>query len=125
MTWKLLTDFNSYIFGWLVGYSGFLGPIAGVMITDYFLVRRTRLEVNDLYRRNGCYEYRHGLNVYGVFSLGAGIVMALVGLVVPPLHWLYSYSWFVGFAVAGLVYYVSMQGQYARTARQPAAAVER
>ena len=39
MPWKLLTDFNSYIFGWLVGYSGLLGPIAGIMIADYFVVR--------------------------------------------------------------------------------------
>jgi hypothetical protein len=58
MPWKLLTDFSSYIFGWLVGYSGLLGPIAGVMIADYFLVRRARLNVDDLYRRGGIYEYR-------------------------------------------------------------------
>ena len=48
MPWKLLADFNSYIFGWLVGYSGFLGPIAGVMIADYFLLRRARLDVQSL-----------------------------------------------------------------------------
>src|SRR4051812_26527614 len=60
MPWKLLTDFNSYIFGWLVGYSGLLGPIAGVMIIDYFLIRKTNLDVSSLYRRNGIYEYRNG-----------------------------------------------------------------
>ncbi len=63
MPWKLLTDFSSYIFGWLVGYSGLLGPIAGVMIADYFVVRHSTLKVDDLYRRGGAYEYceRHQL----------------------------------------------------------------
>ncbi len=57
MPWKLLGDYSAYIFGWLVGYSGLLGPIAGVMIADYFIVRRCDLNVDDLYRRNGLYEY--------------------------------------------------------------------
>lgn len=109
MPWKLLTDFNSYIFGWLVGYSGLLGPIAGVMITDYFLIRKTNLDVSSLYRRNGIYEYRKGINPPAMFSLAAGIAVALGGLVVPPLRWLYNYSWFVGFAVAGIVYYIGMR----------------
>jgi NCS1 family nucleobase:cation symporter-1 len=111
MPWKLLTDFNSYIFGWLVGYSGFLGPIAGIMITDYFLVRKTKLDVASLYRRNGLYEYRDGFNPRALIALAAGVVVALCGLVVPPLRWLYDYSWFVGFAVAGMVYFVFMRGQ--------------
>jgi NCS1 family nucleobase:cation symporter-1 len=104
-----LTDFNSYFFGWLVGYSGLLGPIAGVMITDYFLIRKTNLDVSSLYRRNGIYEYRKGINPPAMFSLAAGIAVALGGLVVPPLRWLYNYSWFVGFAVAGIVYYICMR----------------
>ncbi len=69
MPWKLLTDFNSYIFGWLVGYSGLLGPIAGIMITDYFLIRGTNLDVGSLYRRNGLYEYRKGVNPVAMYSL--------------------------------------------------------
>src|SRR6202044_336216 len=95
MPWKLLTDFSSYIFGWLVGYSGLLGPIAGVMIADYFLVRRARLNIDDLYRRGGEYEYRDGVNPRAVVALVLGIVVALLGLVVPPLKWLYDYAWFV------------------------------
>jgi NCS1 family nucleobase:cation symporter-1 len=109
MPWKLLTDFNSYIFGWLVGYSGLLGPIAGIMITDYFLLRRTMLDVRSLYVRNGAYEYRHGFNPKALVALLAGIVVALCGLVIHPLRWLYDYSWFVGFAVSSLVYYLSMR----------------
>ena len=114
MPWKLLADFNSYIFGWLVGYSGLLGPIAGVMITDYFLIRHTSLRVDDLYRRGGLYEYVRGINSRAVLALASGIVIALIGLIVPPLRWLYNYAWFVGFAIAGAAYYVAMQRTVAR-----------
>ena len=109
MPWKLLTDFSSYIFGWLVGYSGLLGPIAGVMIADYFLVRRSRLNVDDLYRRGGEYEYRDGINPRAVVALVTGIAVALLGLVVPAVRWLYDYAWFVGFGVSGAVYVMLMQ----------------
>ena len=109
MPWKLLSDFSSYIFGWLVGYSGLLGPIAGIMITDYFLVRGRQLDVQDLYRRGGQYEYANGVNWKAIFALGAGIVLALIGLILPPVRWLYDYAWFVGFAVSGIVYLVLMR----------------
>ncbi len=107
MPWKLLTDFNSYIFGWLVGYSGLLGPIAGIMITDYFLIRKTHLNLDALYRRGGDYEYSNGFNWRAILSLGAGILVALIGLSIPRLRWLYDYAWFVGFAVSALAYYGS------------------
>ncbi len=109
MPWKLVADFNSYINGWLVGYSALLGPIAGIMIADYFLVRRSRLIVPDLYRRDGVYAYDNGVNLRAVTALGAGIAVSLVGLVVPPLRILYDYAWFVGFAVAASVYVSLMQ----------------
>ena len=109
MPWRLLSDFNSYIFGWLVGYSGLLGPVAGIMITDYFVIRKKELDPIDLYRRNGMYEYRDGVNWRAMLALSAGVIVALCGLFVPPLRWLYDYSWFVGFAVAGAVYYVTMR----------------
>lgn len=105
MPWKLLGDFSAYIFGWLVGYSALLGPIAGVMIVDYFLVRRRQLEVADLYRRGGLYEYHGGVNYRAMLALAAGVFVALLGLIVPPLRWLYDYAWFVGFLVAGAVHY--------------------
>src|SRR5579883_695241 len=106
MPWKLLGSYGAYIFGWLVGYSALLGPIAGTMITDYFIVRRCRLKIDDLYRRGGEYEYRGGWNPRAVASLAAGAGMALLGLVVPGLRWLYDYAWFVGFVVSGVVYLV-------------------
>src|ERR1700683_2802266 len=110
MPWKLLGDYSAYIFGWLVGYSGLLGPIAGVMIADYFIVRRCDLNLDDLYRRNGLYEYDRGVNYRAVLALGLGIIVALLGLVLPPVRWLYDYAWFVGFLVAGAVYVILMQG---------------
>jgi nucleobase:cation symporter-1, NCS1 family len=88
----MLTDFSSYIFGWLVGYSGLLGPIAGVMIADYFLVRHSQLMVDDLYRRDGIYAYTNGVNGRAVIALVVGIAVALLGLIVPSLRLLYDYA---------------------------------
>jgi NCS1 family nucleobase:cation symporter-1 len=103
--WKLMANYGSYIFGWLVGYSGFLGPIAGVLICDYFVLRKKFLMTEDLYRRGGQYEYSHGFNWQAIAALAAGAAVAFVGLVVPPLRVLYNYAWFVGFAVSFLVYF--------------------
>jgi len=86
-----------------------LGPIAGVMIADYFLIRRSRLKVADLYRRHGIYEYDNGVNVRAVLALASGVTVALLGLIVPPLRLLYDYAWFVGFGVASGVYVLLMQ----------------
>ena len=103
--WKLLANYGSYIFGWLVGYSGFLGPIAGVLICDYFLVRRKILSVEDLYRRGGRYEYSRGINWQAIVALAAGAGVAFVGLVYPPVRVLYNYAWFVGFLVSFAAYF--------------------
>jgi len=109
MPWKLLSDFSAYIFGWLVGYSALLGPIAGVMIADYFLVRRANLNLDDLYRRGGVYEYDGGFNWKAIAALGVGAAVALLGLFIPPLRLLYDYAWFVGFGVSGAIYTMLMQ----------------
>lgn len=111
MPWKLLGDYGSYIFGWLVGYSGLLGPVAGIMIADYFVVRRCELAVDELYRRGGRYEYNDGWNSRAVASAALGVVVALLGLAVPSLRWLYDYAWFVGFGVAAVSYIGLMQGR--------------
>ncbi len=109
MPWKLLADYGTYIFGWLVGYSSFLGPIAGVLIADYFIVRKQRLNVADLYVRGGEYEFTGGFNMKAVYALLAGVVLALIGLVVPEVRFLYDYAWFVGFAVAFGMYVLLMK----------------
>jgi NCS1 family nucleobase:cation symporter-1 len=106
--WKLMANYGSYILGWLVGYSGFLGPIAGVLICDYFVVRKKFLVVADLYQRNGLYEYQRGVNWQAVAALAAGAGVAFVGLVVPSLRVLYNYAWFVGFFVSFFAYFAMM-----------------
>jgi len=111
MPWKLLSDYSAYIFGWLVGYSSFLGPIAGILICDYFIIRKRRLNAKDLYDPNGEYAYRKGFNLKAVYALIAGVLAALIGLIIPDLSLLYDYAWFVGFAVAFFVYWILMRSK--------------
>jgi NCS1 family nucleobase:cation symporter-1 len=96
-----------------VGYSGFLGPIAGIMICDYFVIRKKILLVEDLYQRRGFYEFSAGINWRAMAALAAGAGVAFIGLVVPSLLGLYDYAWFVGFATSFVVYWGLM-----RTPRQ-------
>ena len=107
--WKLLVTPDAYILGWLVGYSGLLGPVAGIMIADYFFIRRTELDVNSLYHREGAYHYTKGINSRAVVALVLGVVLALVGRIYEPMHFLYDYAWFVGFFAAGIVYWTLMK----------------
>jgi nucleobase:cation symporter-1, NCS1 family len=102
--WKLLATPDAYIFGWLVGYSGLLGPVAGIMVSDYFVIRKTELDLNSLYHREGAYHYTKGINPRAIVALVLGVAIALIGLAVKPLYFLYDYAWFVGFFTAGLVY---------------------
>jgi len=107
--WKLLATPDSYIFGWLVGYSGLLGPVAGIMVCDYFFIRKTVLDVNSLYHRDGAYHYTKGINPRAVAALVLGVGIALIGLVVPSLYFFYEYAWFVGFFTSGIVYALLMK----------------
>jgi NCS1 family nucleobase:cation symporter-1 len=106
MPWRLLADPSGYIFNWLLGYSGGLGSIAGVLIADYWLVRRRQLVLEDLYMPEGVYTYRNGWNWIAVGATLAGCALAWGGLVIPALKPLYDYAWFVGFVVSGSVYYL-------------------
>jgi NCS1 family nucleobase:cation symporter-1 len=109
MPWKLLANYRTFILGWLGGYAAVLGPVAGIMICDYFVLRGRELQVEDLYLRDGVYEYWRGFNWLALAALALGAGTALVGLVVPALRALYDYSWFVGFAVSFLSYYGLMK----------------
>ncbi|MGA2133054.1 MAG: NCS1 family nucleobase:cation symporter-1 [Bryobacteraceae bacterium] len=99
MPWKLLGDYSAYIFGWLVGYSALLGPIAGVMIADYFIVRRRQLVLDDLYLRGGRYEYHRGFNYRALAALAGGIAAGLA---------IHDYAWFAGFLAAGALHVALM-----------------
>ena len=117
MPWKLVADPTGYIFTWLVGYSALLGPIGGIMIADYFVIRGRWLNVFGLYNPEGEYSYKNGYSLVAIIALAAGILPSLPGFlatvklidgshVAPFLLGLYNYAWFVGFGVAFVVYLV-------------------
>jgi len=117
MPWKLVADPSGYIFTWLVGYSALLGPIGGIMIADYFVYRRKQLHVAALYREDGEYRFTNGFSLIAIFSLLVAVLPNLPGFLVTVkildpgwvpafLLRLYDYAWFVGFAIAFVVYLV-------------------
>src|SRR2546426_6257074 len=99
MPWKLLANYKTFILGWLGGYAAFLGPVAAIMICDYFLVRKRNLQVEDLYLRGGVYEYSRGFNWRAVAALALGAGTALVGLAGPSVRAPFDYSGVVGVSV--------------------------
>jgi NCS1 family nucleobase:cation symporter-1 len=114
--WKLLAAPTQYIYTWLLGYSGGLGSIAGVLIADYWFVRKTDVKLEDLYLPDGAYRYTNGWNINAVVATVVGCALAWGGNIVPVLKPLYDYAWFVGFAAAfGL--YVVLQRPVARELR--------
>lgn len=113
MPWKLMASSHNYL-GWLIDYSGLLGPVAGIMVADYFLIRHKHLEVDELYRRGGFYEYRNGFNGASILALVVGVVVAIIGKFVPALAPLFTMAWFVGFFLSGGIYYVLMIGRRTR-----------
>jgi nucleobase:cation symporter-1, NCS1 family len=80
------------------------------MVADYFLIRKTELDVNSLYHAHGAYQYTKGINPRAIAALVLGVFIALVGLALKPLHFLYDYAWFVGFFTAGAIYVGLMRG---------------
>lgn len=115
--WKLLADASAYIFTWLIGYSALLGPIAGIMVVDYWLVRGTELHVRDLYRLEGRYPR---WNPVAMVALILGVLPNIPGFLhaaglfesVPAVFdTIYVYAWFVGFFLAGGIYWLGMRGR--------------
>ncbi len=113
--WKLYADPSGYIFTWLIGYSALLGPIGGIMIADYFVHRRRVLVVEDLYRTDGRYRYSGGFSGVALTALALSVLPNLPGFlatikvlpetsVAPIFISLYHYAWFVGFALAFVLY---------------------
>ncbi len=111
MPWKLIADPHGYVFQWLLGYSGGLGSIAGVLVCDYWIIRKKRLVLAELYRTSGTYSYGWGVNAAAVGATLLGCLLSWIGLVVHPLRILFDYAWFVGALSAGLAYWVFMQGK--------------
>lgn len=126
MPWKLLESAGAYLFVWLVGYSSLLGPIAGILISDYFFVRKCKLNTAAFYQRGGDYEYRKGWNpaailalVLGIAPSAAGFLTAINAIDNAPefLVEIYNYAWFVGAFTSGILYFIFMRLQ-ASSARE-------
>lgn len=118
--WKLIADPNGYIFTWLIAYSSLLGPVGGIMIGDYYFVRKQQLNVDELYQHKGRYGFKNGFNNAAIIALLTGIVPNIPGFLLQVKlissaafpEWvsnLYHYAWFVGFFVSGIVYILLMR----------------
>jgi NCS1 family nucleobase:cation symporter-1 len=128
MPWRLYADAAAYIFTWLLGYSSLMGALGGILIVDYWIIRRQQLLVDDLFRTDGAYQYWHGVNPRAVIALVLGVLPVVPGflraattpggIVANPglLDTLYAYAWFVTFALSALLYGILMRGQHARPA---------
>jgi NCS1 family nucleobase:cation symporter-1 len=130
MPWKLLETTQGYIFTWLIGYSALLGPIAGVLIVDYYLIRKTELNVGALYVDNGEYSYTNGWNSAALLAFAFGVAPNVPGFlnaafpasfgdVGDGFKLIYTYAWFVGIAIAALVYGILMKGRAAKAVPPP------
>lgn len=115
LPWKLIADPSGYIFTWLIAYSSLLGPVGGIMIADYYFVRKQTLNVDALYNAKSKYSYSNGYNNAGIIALLAGILPNVPGFLLQInavnattfpvwLSDLYHYAWFVGFFVSAIVY---------------------
>ncbi|MEO6056075.1 MAG: NCS1 family nucleobase:cation symporter-1 [Gemmatimonadales bacterium] len=123
MPWKLYADASAYIFTWLIGYSSLMGAVGGILIADYWLLRRRHLLVADLYRLEGAYTYRGGVNPRAILAFGLAILPVVPGFlraIVTPggtvadpnvLDRLYAYAWFVTFLLSAAFYLLFMRGR--------------
>jgi NCS1 family nucleobase:cation symporter-1 len=120
--WKLIADPNGYIFTWLIAYSSLLGPIGGIMIADYYFIRKQQLSVDELYKIKGKYTFGNGYNKMAIIALLLGIMPNVPGFLLQIkvisantfpgwISHLYNYAWFVGFFVSGILYWILMKNK--------------
>lgn len=106
MPWWLLNEVS----GFLIFVSGLLGPVLGILIADYYLVRHKKLELAELYKEEGAYSYnKTGFNKAAMIALFIGVIVALIGYWIPDLNFLYSLSWFTGFLISFVLYFILMK----------------
>ncbi len=116
MSWELMkklgwlesdVSLESLYSNWLVGYSSLLGPIAGIMVVDYFLVRKQRYDLLSLYKDGGSYPAWH---IPGFVAFLVPVALTLVALATDRLSWFYDYGWFTGSLLGAAVYYLMSRG---------------
>ena len=104
--WWLLNEISSF----LIFVSGLLGPVLGILIADYYFIRKKTLALAELYKEEGAYAYeKTGFNKAAMIALFSGIFLALIGYWVPQLNFLYTLSWFTGFIISFMLYYLLMK----------------
>src|SRR5262249_5089934 len=116
MPWKLLESSHGYIINWLVAYSALLGAVGGILICDYWVLRRTKLSLTDLFDPNGRYAYLNGTNwravsarVIAVSPCVPGFIMQLIDPKATGFFpQLYTYAWFLTFFLAFALYSLFM-----------------
>jgi len=117
MPWRLISDTQGYIFTWLIGYSALIGPIVGIMLCDYFLIRKTNIDTDELYNAEG--EFK-GINWRAMITLVIAVLPNIPGFinaasgkaVFPPVFdTIYTYAWFVGVLISVVLYYILMQSK--------------
>ena len=116
MSWELLQKLDwidtnisleSLYSNWLIGYSSLLGPIAGIMVVDYFLVKKQSYDLVALYKDDGGYP---AWNKAGIIAFAVPVALTLVAITTGKLGWFYTYGWFTGSFLGGLIYYVVARG---------------
>jgi len=130
MPWKLMSTMGDYIFTWLIGYSGLMGAIAGILICDYWVLRRQRLDLRGLFDPAGLYSYSNGINWRAMASLGIGVLPVVPGFLraattpggqvaVPGVFdTLYTYAWFVTFGLGFVLYWLLSRNGFERSRRR-------
>jgi len=117
MPWRLISDTQGYIFTWLIGYSALIGPIVGIMLCDYFLIRKTNIDTEELYRADGNFK---GINWRAMFTLAIAIIPNIPGFInaasdktIFPAYFdlIYTYAWFVGVLVSVILYWILMKSK--------------
>lgn len=120
MPWKILESTHGYIFTWLIGYSALLGPIAGILIADYYVIRKMQLDVDQLYVENGKYTYCKGWNMAAIIAFVLGVAPNIPGFlnaafpatfpdISEVFKTIYTYAWFAGLTLSGAIYLLMMK----------------
>jgi NCS1 family nucleobase:cation symporter-1 len=117
MSWELMkrmgwlqsdVSLDSLYSNWLIGYSSLLGPIAGIMVVDYFVVRKQQYDLPALYLDGGTYP---AWNIAGIVALLIPVALTLIAITTGALKWFYTYGWFTGSFLGGLIYYIGSRRQ--------------
>jgi NCS1 family nucleobase:cation symporter-1 len=132
MPWKLYSDAAAYIFTWLIGYSSLMGALGGILIADYWIVKRQQLDLKDLFALEGRYTYSNGVNWKAIAALVLSILPVVPGFLNAATtpggvvgnpgitDRLYTYAWFVTFVLSFAFYLILMRGTARATSGSPA-----